>query len=84
MEPIKTLVFLDLETSGLPRGFNPSRITEIALVAASREHIIEKHLGVSKENNTVDLFLPRVLNKLNFAVYPCKLIQPAASEVSGM
>lgn len=72
---------MDLETSGLPHQV--PKITEISMVAASVEHILEKHNGSSKENSCETTFLPRVLNVVNMAVYPCKAIQPAASAVSG-
>lgn len=81
-EEIKTFIFLDLETSGLPRD-NPVKITEISLVAAKREHILDIHSGISKENSYNLEFLPRVLNKVSFTIYPSKLIHPMASAVSG-
>ncbi|KAG8297644.1 exodeoxyribonuclease III activity protein [Homalodisca vitripennis] len=76
----KTFVFFDLETTGLESG---TRITEISLVAASRDHIIDKHNGVTKENIIGEDFLPRVLNKVNLTVYPCRMIHPRASEITG-
>lgn len=82
MEEIKTFVFFDLETTGLPQC-SPTKITEIAFVAAGRDNILQMHDGVAKENNFVNGFLPRVLNKMNFTVYPCKMIHPSASAVSG-
>lgn len=81
-EEIKTFIFLDLETSGLPWD-NPVKITEISLVAAKREHILDIHSGISKENSCIVEFLPRVLNKVSFTIYPSKLIHPIASAVSG-
>lgn len=81
-EEIKTFIFFDLETSGLPRD-NPVKITEISLVAAQREHILDIHSGISKENSYNLEFLPRVLNKVSFTLYPSKLIHPMASAVSG-
>lgn len=81
-EEIKTFIFFDLETSGLPRD-NPVKITEISLVAAQRDHILDTHSGISKENSYNLEFLPRVLNKFSFTIYPSKLIHPMASAVSG-
>uniref|UniRef100_A0A1B6L8W3 Exonuclease domain-containing protein n=1 Tax=Graphocephala atropunctata TaxID=36148 RepID=A0A1B6L8W3_9HEMI len=81
----KTFVFLDLETTGLPHcESGPTRITEIALIAARRDHILDQSSGVVKENSIDNDFLPRVLNKLNLTVYPSKMIQPRASEVTGL
>lgn len=81
-EEIKTYIFVDLETSGLPQD-SPVKITEISLVAAKREHILDTHSGVSKENCFYIDYLPRVLNKVSLPIYPNKMIHPKASAVSG-
>ncbi|XP_054276357.1 uncharacterized protein LOC128995374 [Macrosteles quadrilineatus] len=82
MESVKTFVFFDLETTGLPPS--SPKITEIAFIATSKEEILAKHDGIAKENNFGHCYLPRVINKINLAVYPCKMIHPAASAVSGL
>ncbi|XP_063232884.1 uncharacterized protein LOC134536824 isoform X2 [Bacillus rossius redtenbacheri] len=70
---IKSFVMFDLETSGLhPR----TRITEIGLVAALREHIDDAYKS--------GIRLPRVVHKLNLCVYPSRLIESGASNVSGL
>lgn len=35
-QPVKTLVFFDLETTGLPSAYQPVSITELAMVAVDR------------------------------------------------
>ena len=72
---IQTFITFDLETTGL--FDKPRRITEIALVAALREHI----LGF--ENDKDGVALPRVLSKICVCVNPMKMISPSAIEVSG-
>ncbi|XP_050514633.1 uncharacterized protein LOC126889932 isoform X2 [Diabrotica virgifera virgifera] len=67
---IKTFVFLDLESTGLPLyENNKTRITELCLTAIQAEHI---RLGV----------FPRVQNKLNLCFNPCKLISADAEKIT--
>lgn len=63
---IQTFVFFDLETTGLIQEKVMPRITEIALVAVSRESIC----------NGNKISLPRVLHKLVLPVNPRKVIPP--------
>lgn len=67
MLKINTFVFFDIETTGLPE-FEPSptKITELALIACSREHLLE-----TKTNE-----IPRVLHKLLLPIQPMKCILP--------
>ena len=80
---IKTLVYCDLEATGLKNSGRP-RITELSLVAVNTESILDlntmllSHLPLSKLK--VDRMLPRVVNKLTICVYPMTTIRP---EVSG-
>ncbi|XP_072397095.1 uncharacterized protein [Diabrotica undecimpunctata] len=72
MSEIKTFVFLDLESTGLPLyENNKTRITELCLTAVQAEHI---RLGV----------FPRVQNKLNLCFNPCKLISADAEKITGL
>lgn len=70
MAEIKTFVFLDSETTGLPSLENNTRITELCLVAVESAHI---RLGV----------YPRIQNKLNLCFNPKKHIQKEASDITG-
>lgn len=66
-----TLVFLDLESTGLP-AFMPKRkvnITEVSLIAVAREHL------------QVPL---RYLHKLTFCVRPRSAVMLQAAEMSGL
>ncbi|KAJ8924536.1 hypothetical protein NQ315_000684 [Exocentrus adspersus] len=59
---IKTFVFLDIETTGLPREeYNKTKITELCMVAVEAAHI--------KGERT-----PRVQNKLNLCFNPAKMV----------
>lgn len=68
---IATLVFFDLETTGLP-SFMPRRkvnITEVSLIAVAREH----------------LRIPlRILHKLTFCVRPRNAVMLQAAEMTGL
>jgi len=63
---IQTFVFFDIETTGLIQGKIMPRITEIALIAVSRESICNGNKNA----------LPRVLHKLVLPVNPQKVIPP--------
>lgn len=75
MSNIKTYVFLDLETTGMPQEeSNRTKITEISLIAVKREHILETRPGAA----------PRVKQKLTMCLNPARLVQPGCSEVTGL
>ena len=68
---IGTLLFFDLETTGLPFSHNP-RITELSLCAIEKNHFIDCKAGT----------IPRVTNRLNLCVYPSRLVDPKAAEIT--
>ncbi|XP_012282260.1 three-prime repair exonuclease 1 isoform X2 [Orussus abietinus] len=70
---IQSFVFFDLETTGLIRGTNMPRITEIALIAVSRKSLCE-----SKE------MPPRVTHKLVIPINPIIRIPPEVSVLTGI
>lgn len=71
MDMIKTFVFLDLETTGLPHlEYNKTKITEFCAVAVQASHI---ELGC----------FPRVHNKLALCFNPTKMIQPECTKITG-
>lgn len=72
-QPIKTLVFFDLETTGLPSKYQPVNITEIAMVAVDRGHF-EKQ----------DKAEFRVTNKLTLCLKPQASMHPMAIKKSGL
>lgn len=68
-----SFVFFDLETTNLP-FLKPPKITEISLIACSRQHLLNTRHGK----------LPRVLHKQTFCLNPQRMIHPNASEISGL
>jgi hypothetical protein len=76
-ELIRTFIILDLETTGLPYD-KPVRITEIAMVAALREHILGYRTDVTCK------VLPRVLSKLTVCVHPRRTVSKRAAEITRM
>ncbi|KRY43250.1 three prime repair exonuclease 1 [Trichinella spiralis] len=72
-----TLVFLDVETTGLV-GKQPS-ITEIAVVAVGRRHFL-----TFSNNPSAYTKLPRVMSKLVSVINPAKSISPTASLITGL
>ena len=68
---IKTYIFLDLETTGLPPL--ESKITEISFIAIHRDNLeIGEHMDE-----------PRIIDKLSACLDPKKHISPEASEITG-
>ena len=47
---LKTLVFFDLEATGLPCGTLPPRITELAFLALDVEHFLAEELKNTDDN----------------------------------
>ena len=90
MTAIKTLVYFDLEATGLKSSGRP-RISEISFVAVNSEHVEELNLKIQnhlrKRNNQDYVFqleslLPRVLNKITLCVYPMATIMPEVSDIT--
>ncbi|XP_026727532.1 uncharacterized protein LOC113493736 [Trichoplusia ni] len=75
MARVETYVFLDLETTGLPKyELNKSRITELSMVAVSRDHVVETRPGA----------LPRVISKFTKCFNPQRMIYPIGAEFTGL
>lgn len=69
---IKTFVFMDIETTGLPfQENNTTKITELCLLAVETDHI---NFGI----------IPRVQNMLNLCFDPKKPINPFVSSKTGL
>ncbi|KAF6773833.1 hypothetical protein AHF37_06793 [Paragonimus kellicotti] len=69
---LSTLVFLDLETTGLPSACFKPEITELCLLAVSR-------FALEQTDKPI-----RVQNKLNLCFYPTRTMQSVAAKVSGL
>lgn len=75
MSCVQTYVFLDLETTGLPKEeYNKTRITELSLVAVKRQHLLDTRAGAT----------PRVEHKLTLCLNPLRLISPSCTAVTGL
>ena len=92
MTQINTLVYLDLEATGLKNSGRP-RITEISLVAVNTQDIISlqgrilSYLQKERIQNNwmqVETILPRVMNKLTLSVYPMATIMPEVTRITGL
>ena len=92
MSKIKTLVYFDLEATGLKSSGRP-RISEISFLAVNSEDVKELHLKIQShlrnKNNKdyllqVETLLPRVLNKLSLCIYPMAIIMPEVSDITGL
>ena len=82
MISIKTLVYFDLEATGLKSAGRP-RFTEVAFVAVNLEDVEELHMKIQNQLQ-IECLLPRVLNKLTLCVYPIATIMPEVTDITGL
>lgn len=73
MAKLSSFVFFDLETTDIP-GLKTPKITEISLIACSKQHLLDSKHGD----------VPRVLHKQTFCLNPQRMIHPKASEITGL
>ena len=92
MTEIKTLVYFDLEATGLKSSGKP-RISEISLVAVNTQDVLDLNLRILEHVKKIknddymlqtECLLPRVLNKLTICVYPMAIIMPQVSSITGL
>ena len=87
MSDIQTLVYCDIEATGLKSSGRP-RITEISLVAVKTETMLDLNAvlinDLKKSSLEVERLLPRVMNKLTVCVYPMAIIPPNVSDLTGL
>ena len=92
MQEIKTLVYFDLEATGLKSSGRP-RVCEISLVAVNTCDFLNLHAKIMdqlktrrKEDNfnQVEALSPRVINKLTLCVYPMATIVPLVTTLTGL
>ncbi|XP_043833144.1 three-prime repair exonuclease 1 [Dromiciops gliroides] len=80
--PMETLVFMDLEATGLP--FSQPKVTELCLVAIHR-HALEGPQPAPPTGGSSQVPLPpRVVDKLCVCVAPGKACSSAASNLTGL
>lgn len=77
--PMQTLIFLDLEATGLP--FSQPKITELCLLAV---HRCALESPPTPQRPLTAPSPPRVVDKLSLCVAPGKACSPAASEITGL
>ena len=73
LKMIRTFIFFDLETTGLIKHNAMPKITEMSLVAVSRNNI----------RNDMDS-LPRVLHKLILPIHPDRIISEQIKDITGL
>ena len=82
---IKTIVYFDLESTGLQDSGRP-RISELSFLAVKTEDFLKLHSeiidDISKKVNIERL--PRIINKLTLCVYPMALVTQDASTITGL
>ena len=92
MIEVKTLVYFDLEATGLKSSGRP-RISELSLVAVNIQDVLQMHKAIMENipNRTVESSLlqtrklsPRIVNKLTLCVYPMATIVPLVSDITGL
>ena len=92
MQEVNTLVFFDLEATGLKSSGKP-RICELSMIAVNMEDMLDMsdtllcQLQCRRNERTIlqaDRTLPRILNKLTLCVYPMAPIVPIVSDLTGL
>ena len=76
MIEIKTLVYCDLEATGLKNSGRP-RISELELHSLIKVQLLEN-------THDIDCMLPRIMNKLSVCVYPMSVIRPEVTDITGL
>ena len=83
MSEVKTLVYFDLEATGLISSGRP-RICEISFVAVNIEDVLQLGLRLNEDSKLCETsVLPRIVNKLTLCVYPMAIIVPLVSDLTG-
>ena len=92
MRGIKTLVYFDIEATGLKSSGRP-RITEISFLAVKMDDTLNLSLEIMQllknghsEGNLLQLesLQPRIVNKLTLCIYPMATIVPHVSDITGL
>ena len=88
MTVVRTLVYFDLEATGLKSSGKP-RICELSLIAVNVQDVLEMTENVENRIIESKIFqvrkrLPRIMNKLTLCVYPMATIVPLVSDITGL
>ena len=92
MIEVKTLVYFDLEATGLKSSGRP-RISELSLIAVNIQDVLQMNKAIMEniQNRTSESSVlqtrklsPRIVNKLTLCVYPMATILPLVSDITGL
>ena len=84
MSEVKTLVYFDIEATGLKSSGRP-RICEMSFVAVGIQDILQLGLRLNENGKlSEESSLPRIVNKLTLCVYPMAIIVPLVSDLTGL
>lgn len=95
MNRIKTLVYFDIEATGLKSSGRP-RITELSLVAVNLQDVLELHGRImvmsrvsrgksqGERQSLVEQLQPRVINKLTLCFNPMTTIPLNVTDITGL
>ena len=92
MTEVRTLVYFDLEATGLKSSGKP-RICELSLVAVDIQDVLKlnklmveniKNKSIGSNSSQERNFTPRIINKVTLCVYPIAIIVPLVSDITGL
>ena len=92
MTEVKTLVYFDVEATGLKSAGRP-RISELSLLAVNIKDVLKMSEAIKDniQNRTIESSLlqlrqlsPRIVNKLTLCIYPMATIVPLVSDITGL
>ena len=92
MTEVKTLVYFDVEATGLKSAGRP-RISELSLLAVNIKDLLKMSKAIKDniQNRTIESSLlqlrklsPRIVNKLTLCIYPMATIVPLVSDITGL
>ena len=83
MSEVKTLVYFDIEATGLKSSGRP-RICEMSFLAVDIQDILQLGLRLNENKELCEeSALPRIVNKLTLCIYPMAMIVPLVSDLTG-
>ena len=88
MSEIKTLVYFDLEATGL-KGYGRPRITELSFVAVNTQDLPGlnsrfKQLRAARHEESLENIVPRIMNKLTICIYPMVTVMPDVALITSL
>ena len=88
MSEIKTLVYFDLEATGL-KGYGRPRITGLSFVAVNTQDLPGlnsrfKQLRAARHEESLENIVPRIMNKLTICIYPMVTVMPEVALITSL